>query len=44
MFDMTKAIWTFSAVAAIALGLILPAPALFGNHSHKLIHAGSTRG
>jgi hypothetical protein len=41
---MIKAIWTLSAVAAIGLGLLLPAPALFGSNSHKLIHAGSMQG
>jgi len=41
VFDMIKAIWTLSAVVAIGLGLLLPAPALFGANSHKLIHAGS---
>jgi len=42
---MIKAIWAFSAVVAVGVGLLLPAPALLGDglHHHPMIHLGARR-
>ena len=42
--NLVKVIWAFSAVLAVALGLLLPSPAVFGLHNDRLIHVGSPRG
>jgi hypothetical protein len=41
--NMVKALWAFSAIAAVGLGLLLPSPAMFGLNHHHLIHVGSPR-
>ncbi len=33
-----KAIWTLSAIIAVGVGLLLPAPALFGGKTHNINH------
>jgi hypothetical protein len=40
---MIKAIWAFSAVLAVGVGLLLPAPALLGGRHHHLIDVGAAR-
>jgi len=42
---MIKAIWAFSAVVAVGIGLLLPAPALLGGgiHHHPMMHLGAVR-
>jgi len=39
--NLVKALWAFSAVLAVALGLLLPSPAMFGLSNHHLIHVGA---
>ena len=35
---LVKAIWTLSAIVAVGVGLLLPAPALFGGKTHTINH------
>ena len=35
---LVKAIWTLSAIIAVGVGLLLPAPALFGGKTHNIDH------
>jgi hypothetical protein len=39
--NVVKAIWAFSAIIAVGLGLLLPSPAMFGLGKHHLIHVGA---
>ena len=39
--NLVKALWAVSAVLAVALGLLLPSPAMFGLSKHHLIHVGA---
>jgi len=41
---MIKAIWAFSAVVAVGVGLLLPTPAILGiGGHHHAIYVGSAR-
>ena len=35
---LIKAVWTLSAIVAVGVGLLLPAPALFGAKTHTISH------
>jgi hypothetical protein len=41
--NLVKALWAVSAVLAVALGLLLPSPAVFGLSNHHLIQVGAPR-